>query len=105
MGQGMVQTGAKKSVPIHFKLLGVKRVGAKTFATMSYQMKGDLDLAVGGGAQGQAMPMKVAVDMKGQFVVDAANGMPREGKSGGTTKIGISGMTIMQTIDTSYRLK
>lgn len=105
MGQGMIQTGKNKTVPIRFKLVRVQRLGARTLAHLSYEMKGNLDLTVGAGGQGQTMPMKVNVDMKGQFVVDTAIGLPREGKSGGTTKVLISGMTILQTINSTYRLK
>ena len=104
MGRGMIQTGKNKTVPIKYKLVRVQRLGTKTLAHLTYAMKGNLDLSIGTG-QGQPMPMKVLVDMKGQFVVDASTGLPREGKSGGTTQMTISGMAITQTIATSFRQK
>jgi hypothetical protein len=40
MGQGMIQTGKNKTVPIRFKLVRVQRLGTRTLAHLSYEMKG-----------------------------------------------------------------
>lgn len=106
---GMMRPGSNEKIPVKYKLVKVAIQGGRSVAHLTYDMKGNVSMNMGGGgpgnaANGQSMAMKIALNMKGKLIVDVATGAPISGSSSGTTNIAVGTMmNLGQKISVTFR--
>lgn len=91
---GLKAKGSTK-IPIAYTLKTLESRGGKSVAVIAFDMGGEIAFTVD-RPDGQAAEVKMKTDSKGEYVVDAATGLPLESTTTGRNDIDAMGQKISQ---------